>query len=170
MTGKKKTVLIVDDEQDVVDFLSMALDDAGFSTVTAGDGVEALERMQESVPDVISLDVVMPKGSGIKFYRELKKKKEWAEIPVIIVTGHARDEMGGADFNEMTISGPGVYLEKPVTAKSYIHAIKSALDLVNGDIADSVDGMKDEIRSYIENADPATLDEVARFIRSKNRS
>ena len=49
----------------------------------------------------------MPSHSGAKFYRDLKKDKKLSKIPVLIVTGHARDELGKADFNEMTMSGPG---------------------------------------------------------------
>ncbi|MBN1656555.1 MAG: response regulator [Deltaproteobacteria bacterium] len=125
----EKTVLVVDDEEDVSRFLKIALEDSGFKVMTAFNGVEALERVKHQVPDLISLDIVMPKGSGIQFHRQLKKKPEWSKIPVIIVTGHSRDDLGRADFDEMMLSGPGIYLEKPVTAASYVNAVKKALGI-----------------------------------------
>ncbi len=167
MDKNAKTVLIVDDEEDVVDFLSMALEDAGFNTVIAHDGMEALEKMKETVPDVISLDVVMPKGSGVKFYREMKKHREWADIPIIVVTGHARDELGKADFHEMTISGPGVYLEKPVTAAGYVRAVYTALGEEQGDEGVEKERIKKEVTSLIENADVEMLKEITDIIKSK---
>ncbi len=88
---EEKTVLVVDDEEDVREFLSTVLEDAGFNVVTAADGVEALERIKEKVPDFISLDLVMPKKSGIKFLYELRHNKEWIKIPVVIVTHEARE-------------------------------------------------------------------------------
>jgi CheY-like chemotaxis protein len=161
------TVLIIDDEQDVTDFLSMALEDAGFNTVVACDGMDALEKMEKTIPDVISLDVVMPKGSGVKFYRELKKNKEWADIPVIIVTGHARDELGKADFQEMTLSGPGVYLEKPVTAAGYVRAVHTALGNEQGEQDEEKDRIKKEVASLLDNADVDILKEITDIIKSK---
>ena len=59
-----KTVLVVDDEEDVRKFLSMALKEAGFNVVTANDGFEALDQVKKQKPDLISLDLVMPKRSG----------------------------------------------------------------------------------------------------------
>ena len=66
-----KTILVVDDEPDIVMFLSTALEEAGFNVVTAADGNEALERVKEATPDFISLDLVMPGKSGIRFFHEL---------------------------------------------------------------------------------------------------
>jgi len=165
-----KTVLIVDDEQDVVDFLSMALEDAGFETVFANDGMEALGKMKEKAPDIISLDVVMPGGSGVKFYRELKKNSAWASIPVIVVTGHARDELGKTDFHEMTLSGPGVYLEKPVTAASYVRAINEALGGGTGGPAEEKDKIRKEVESLIDGADVEMLREITEMIKSKKKT
>jgi CheY-like chemotaxis protein len=123
----RKTILVVDDEADVRRFLKTALEEAGFEVMTAGDGFEALERLKEKTPDLISMDLVMPRRSGVMLYRDLIKSREWSRIPVIIVTGHARDEVGRADIRELTISGPGIYLEKPVRPQDYIESIKNIL-------------------------------------------
>ena len=140
-TETKKTVLVVDDEQDVRDYLQTALEDAGFQVETACDGLEALEAVRRNRPDLISLDLVMPRHSGAKFYRELHKDKTLQHIPVLIVTGHARDEMGRADFDEMTMSGPGVYLEKPVRPKSYVSAVRKLLGMEPLDSPEPEPGM-----------------------------
>lgn len=165
--SKTLHVLIVDDEADVVRFLSMALEDAGFSVSTASNGVEALKKLNKKIPDLISLDVIMPGGSGVKFSRELKKNPAWSKIPVLIVTGHARDELGKADFKEMTMSGPGVYLEKPVTAEKYVRVIKQILnvDKHNGDNAAS--SIKDEAKALLDSMDDQTLKEVLKILKSK---
>lgn len=123
-----KTVLIVDDEEDVRKFLKAALDDAGFNVVTACDGFEALNVIREQIPDLISLDLVMPGKSGVAFYNDLIKHKQWSRIPVMVVTGHARDETGRADLGELTMTGPGVYLEKPVRPEDYIASVRQILD------------------------------------------
>jgi CheY-like chemotaxis protein len=124
-----KRILVVDDEEDVRVYLQTALEDAGFTVSTACDGLQALEAVKREAPDLISLDLVMPGHSGAKFYRDLQKDKRLSKIPVLIVTGHARDELGKADFNEMTMSGPGVYLEKPVRPDSYVAAVRTLLGM-----------------------------------------
>lgn len=124
-----RRVLVVDDEADVREYLKTALEDAGFEVEIASDGLEALEIIRQRPPDLISLDLVMPKHSGVKCYRELQKDKELAKIPVMTVTGHARDDLGKADFEEMTMSGPGVYLEKPVSTHKYVSAVRKLLGM-----------------------------------------
>lgn len=124
-----KRVIVVDDEADVREYLKIALEDAGFEVETACDGLEALEKIRENPPNLISLDLVMPKHSGVKCYRELQKDKALSKIPVLTVTGHARDDLGKADFEEMTMSGPGVYLEKPVSTEKYVSAVRKLLGM-----------------------------------------
>ncbi len=163
----KKTVLVIDDEDDVRNYLAMALEDAGYQVVTASDGNEGLSKLSENHPDLISLDVVMPKGSGVKFYREMKKKPEWSGIPVIVVTGHARDDLGKADFNEMTMSGPGVYLEKPITAARYVEAVNTILGITGSRQSATDEGLKTELKSIIDHADPSTLKEILSTIKKR---
>jgi CheY-like chemotaxis protein len=128
MTSERRlSVLVVDDEADVRGYLESALEDAGFAVRTANDGLEALQMARQAPPDLISLDLVMPGHSGVKLYRELQRDRRLSKIPVLIVTGHARDELGSTDFEEMTMSGPGVYLEKPVRPGSYVAAVRRLL-------------------------------------------
>ena len=95
------------------------LEDAGFKVLTASDGEEALTVIREKRPDFISLDLVMPRKSGHKLLFELRKDRDLSRIPVLIVTAHARDEMGRKDLEDImansVMSGPGIYLEKPIS-------------------------------------------------------
>ncbi len=133
MSESKKMVLVVDDDDDVLDFLATVLDDHGFEAQTASDGEEALEKVKEATPDAITLDLVMPGKSGVRFYGELRKLPACANIPVIVITGHAGGETGRDDLKgivkAMAISGPASYLEKPLKAGNFIKTVKSALGL-----------------------------------------
>nr|MBN2277382.1 response regulator [candidate division Zixibacteria bacterium] len=166
----EKTILVVDDEDDVRNFLELALVEAGFKVRTAADGFEALEEVKKQVPDLISLDLVMPKKSGAKFHRDLTKNKAWANIPIIIVTGHARDDLGKADLKELTMSGPGIYLEKPIRPDKYVAAVKRILGLDSTDeekeMADQVE-LQNELKNLIDEADPETLKKLRKIINKK---
>ena len=166
----EKLILVVDDESDVRKFLAMALEDAGFQVDTACDGFEALEKVQTNKPDLISLDLVMPKRSGARFYRDLQKNSEWSKIPVIIVTGHARDELGKADFQELTMSGPGVYLEKPVKPASYVAAVQKILGLQQAETAKPEDTkqVKQELAQLMKKADLKTLRKMLDATKKKD--
>lgn len=167
----KKTVLVVDDEEDVRSYLSMALIDAGFNVITASDGFIALKQVKEHKPDLISLDLVMPKHSGIKFYRDMVKNREWMKIPIIIVTGHARDDLGKSDLKELTMSGPGIYLEKPVKPNNYIGAIKKLLGMDTTEneqeAAEQVE-IQNELKNVIDDADPETLRKLRELMKKKD--
>ena len=160
-TPAQKTILVVDDEPDVRTFFETALDDAGFNVMTAANGQEALNRLLEKRPDLITLDLVMPGMTGAKFLYEMKKNKDWKNIPVLVVTAHAKDELGKDDLEDLMqnkiISGPGVYLEKPVTPVSYVAAVKRALGLPEEPAGDDPVKLKAELQEKLKRADPATL-------------
>ena len=168
---EEKTVLVVDDEEDVREFLSTVLEDAGFNVVTAADGVEALERIKEKVPDFISLDLVMPKKSGIKFLYELRHNKEWIKIPVVIVTAHAHDDLGKKDFRDIfsgkCLTGPNVYLEKPVNPESYLRLVCEKLGVEYSVEAEEGDQakMRKELERMINTADPQKLAEILKKLK-----
>ena len=169
---QEKTILVVDDEEDVREYLAMALEDAGFNVVRAGDGNEALEKIGVKVPDFISLDLVMPGKSGIKLLHELRRNKEWKSIPFVVVTAHARDDLGKGDLEEImsqkTFSGPNVYLEKPVKPEQYVKFISDQLGVAFEDegLVDSTD-MRDQLRKLIESADPDKLAEAMKILGKK---
>jgi len=162
-----KRILVVDDEPDVRTYLCTALEDAGFLVETASDGLEALESIRREPPDLISLDLVMPRHSGARLYHELQKDKKLSKIPVLIVTGHARDEMGQADFEEMTMSGPGVYLEKPVRPVSYVSAVRRLLGLENAEPEPAPEGLRRELFQAMSGADQEALRRALDALKKK---
>jgi CheY-like chemotaxis protein len=82
-----KKILIIDDDPEIVSYLKDVFEDAGYVTDSARNGVEALEKVQVSPPDLITLDMEMPMRGGTMFYVKLRKEPILAEIPVIIISG-----------------------------------------------------------------------------------
>jgi two-component system alkaline phosphatase synthesis response regulator PhoP len=167
-------VLVVDDEQDILTFLRAALEDAGFNVDTANDGREALEAVKKKKPDFISLDLVMPGGTGIAFLHALRRNKKWINIPVMVVTGHARDELGRADLEKALegklLSGPRVYLEKPVTPTTYVAAVCDTLgiEVEEPEAPSAADGsLQSAIADKLKGASPEQLEEVLRLLKKK---
>jgi CheY-like chemotaxis protein len=164
-----KTILVVDDEPNVRDYLRMILVDAGFRVVTAGDGAEALERIRESRPDFISLDLLMPRKSGHKLLFELKRDRELSRIPVLIVTAHAHDELGKKDLDDImesaVMSGPGTYLEKPVNPDSYVRAVSRAVGIEPSARKTRRTDLKEQLEHGIEGASPEALREALAALR-----
>lgn len=123
MAEERKTILIVEDDADTVTYLSTLLEDAGYSTVAAEDGDEALERVKINTPDLISLDITMPKKSGVRFYRDMKENNDWKGIPIIIVTGLS------SDFEKFIstrrhVAPPEGYISKPIDREQMLSLVK----------------------------------------------
>jgi CheY-like chemotaxis protein len=164
----QKYILVVDDEPDVRAYLQDALEDAGFAVATAVDGLEALEMVRRRLPDLISLDLVMPRHSGVKFYRDLQKDKKLSGIPVLVVTGHARDDLGKTDFEELTMSGPGVYLEKPVRPDSYVSAVRRLLGMESIESPElASDDLRRSLDRALSGADRESLQRALKALRKE---
>jgi CheY-like chemotaxis protein len=169
MRAQDKTVLVVDDEPDVRDYLSQILEDAGFNVRTAADGSEALAMIRADPPDFVSLDLVMPKKSGHKLLYELRKDRELSRIPVLIVTAHARDELGQGDLEDIVesrvISGPGVYLEKPVKPLDYVRCVQRALGIEETAADEDRVDLQKEVRRRLAGAEPHALRRALEALR-----
>jgi CheY-like chemotaxis protein len=161
-----KLILVVDDEAHVRNYLKNILVDEGFRVATAADGFEALGKVVDEKPDLISLDLVMPKRSGMKFYRDLQTNPDWRGIPTLIVTGHARDDLGREDFEELTISGPGFYLEKPVKPRHYIEAVKKMLGITS-EASSGEETLNKELSNALVGANEETLKKALEAIKKK---
>jgi len=121
-----KKILIVEDEKDPKRYLELLLNENGYETSTASNGEEAALKVSEFNPDLITLDVIMPEQSGVKFYRDLKKKPEFSDLPVIIITGISRyKDLFKRDF--ATMPKPFAFLEKPIESELLLGAVKEAL-------------------------------------------
>lgn len=121
---KKFRILIVDDEERIVNFLSVKLNASGYEVLTAANGIEGLEQAQAQEPDLIVLDLLMPKMDGIKMLQELRS---YSTVPVIILTAKGAD----ADRIKGLQLGADDYLPKPFNPDELvarIEAIKRRLE------------------------------------------
>ena len=82
-----KKILVVDDDPDIVDYLVSVLEDHGYLTCRASDGISAYEVAVKERPDLITLDLEMPNEWGPRFYRRLTQEDEFSEIPVVVISG-----------------------------------------------------------------------------------
>ncbi|MFN2436573.1 MAG: response regulator [Desulfotignum sp.] len=129
--GKK--ILVVDDDPDVRSFVLTVLEENQYTPLVAGDGVEGLEVIQKEMPDLVILDVLMPRGSGIRLYRHLKTDDALKAIPVILFTGIAlrsflKSQKALEEFKGEKVPEPDIYLEKPVEPHELVAAIRKKLD------------------------------------------
>jgi DNA-binding response OmpR family regulator len=117
----KEKILIADDEIDLVTVLRTYLEVKGYEVLAAYDGEKALEVAQKEIPDLILLDVMLPKLDGYTVLRELKGKKETKEIPVIMITAKGKMK----DMFEM--EGVKDYLVKPFAKEELLEKIEKIL-------------------------------------------
>jgi DNA-binding response OmpR family regulator len=124
-----KRVLVVDDDPDIVAFVVTVLEENGFTSIIAKNGEMGMAKTVEENPDLIILDILMPKQSGIKMYRELKSEESLKKIPVIILSGIAkrtflRSQEALTAFGNQTVPEPEAYMEKPVEPEELAEMIK----------------------------------------------
>ncbi len=118
-------VMVVDDNQQNRELLQAYLEDVDCETVPAGDGPEALDILKKEAPDLILLDVMMPRMSGFEVCRKIKNDPKTADIPVIMVT--ALNEFG--DIERGIESGTDDFLSKPVNKLELLTRVKTMLKL-----------------------------------------
>ena len=118
-----KKILIVDDEADIVEILQFVLEAEGFECITAFDGEEGLKLAREIHPDLIILDVMMPKINGYKISRLLKYDNKYKDIPILMITARSQDE--DKVIGEET--GANEYITKPFVVDDVVQRVKSYL-------------------------------------------
>jgi two-component system cell cycle response regulator len=119
----KSRVLVVDDNPQNLELLVAYLESLGCPTLTATDGLEALDRVRQDQPDLILLDVMMPRMSGFEVCRKLKSDPTTREIPIIMVT--ALNELG--DIQRGVESGTDDFITKPVNRLELTTRVRSLL-------------------------------------------
>ncbi|OGH96751.1 MAG: hypothetical protein A2039_09480 [Candidatus Melainabacteria bacterium GWA2_34_9] len=115
----KKKILIVDDEPDIVETLKFLVESEGFESIIAMDGEEALRKAKEENPDVMILDVMLPKINGYKVCRLLKFDNKYKHIPILMVTARSQEE--DKVIGEET--GADEYITKPFDINELIEKI-----------------------------------------------
>ena len=128
----KKKILVVDDEMDIRIFISTLLETNGYKPIVAKDGEEGLKMVQENKPDCVILDVMMPKESGLKLYREIKSNDATKHIPVIMCSAvskktffHSHKELDR--YHGASIPPPEAYIEKPPEAEELITCLQQVI-------------------------------------------
>lgn len=129
-----KKVLVVDDDPDVVTINVSVVEECGCTPVVANNGEEGLKKVKAEKPDLVILDVLMPRQSGIRLYRALKTDDALKDIPVILLSGIAkktflRSQKALTEFGGEEVPEPQVYLEKPVEPEELAHQIEVLLGL-----------------------------------------
>lgn len=119
----KKRILIVDDEPELVKAMQIRLKVAGYEVITAGDGPEGLEKAKKERPDIVLLDLLMPKMDGFQTLERLKQDRETKSIPVIMLT--AKSQM--TDVHKTADLGAEDYIVKPFDYMAMLGKIKKAL-------------------------------------------
>jgi len=112
-----KKILVVDDEADLVEILKSSLEVNNYEVITALDGEEGLKKAKEEKPDLILLDILMPKKDGWTFVREMKMDESIKNIPVIVFT--VKEQFKG----EFELEGVKDYIVKPVEIEKLLDKI-----------------------------------------------
>lgn len=125
----RKKALVVDDNPDVRLFSVAVLEKNGYTPLVAEDGESGLRMIKAEKPDLVILDVLMPRQSGVRLYRELKTTKSLKDIKVIVLGEIAkkaflRSQKALTEFGDAEVPEPEIYLEKPVEPEELAEALK----------------------------------------------
>ncbi|MCA9472522.1 MAG: response regulator [Nitrospirales bacterium] len=123
MDTKGKTILIVDDDEDIRELVEITLEDSKYRLLTAEDGEAGLAAIYEYQPDLVILDWVMPKLDGLTVLRQLRKNSFTTGIPVLLLTSEDDTEHQA----ELRTLGIFAYLQKPFSPLELIHTVEKAL-------------------------------------------
>lgn len=118
-----RNVLVVDDEPNIVLSLKFLINQQGYEVRTAGSGEEALKALSERVPDLILLDIMMPKPDGYEVCQKIRATPEWKDIPVIMLTAKGRD----VEKQKGLAMGADDYITKPFATHELVAKVRAIL-------------------------------------------
>ncbi len=128
MIGKK--VLVVDDDPDILDAINMILESRGYQLIFARDGSECLDKLSSEKPDLMILDLLMPKMDGFAVYKELQSPKwsEYRDVPILILSS-VREEASRRRYELETGQKlkPDEYIEKPILPEVLLDCVEKLL-------------------------------------------
>ncbi|SMO37713.1 response regulator transcription factor [Fodinibius sediminis] len=135
----KKTILVVDDEQDLLDLIEYNLNKEGFDVLKAEDGVQGIEMAREHHPDLMLLDIMMPQMDGLEVVERIRKDEKLKRIPIIFLTARSdeKTEVEGLD------KGGDDYITKPISTTKLLSRIKAVLRRV-----EETEEMSDQIKVH----------------------
>jgi len=116
--SERQTILVVEDDEDLRRLFRTALVLAGYDVVEAGDGLEALLRIDQAPPDLVVLDIVLPRLSGIAVQQEIAAQAVTRQIPIVVITG------SGMEPDEMQVA---CFLRKPVSPEQIVEVVAQCL-------------------------------------------
>ncbi|MBW1857544.1 MAG: response regulator [Deltaproteobacteria bacterium] len=127
-----KKVLVVDDDVDIRKVVSKLVEKSGYEAIEAKNGVEGMGKVREHKPDLIILDMLMPKESGVRMYHELKTEESLKDIPVIVLSAipkksFLRSQKVLDEFAGQSVPEPVAYIEKPEEPEELIALMKKIL-------------------------------------------
>ena len=145
-----KQILVVDDDRNAVKYLSAVLNEHGYEPVPAYDGNEGLQKIEQAKPELIVLDVMMPKKSGLVLFKQLKRDERYKDIPILMLTGVSgmieelesrKDDTSEKPYDSLrealkrTIQGlreeglvkPEMFVDKPIDPDSFIAKVQELI-------------------------------------------
>ncbi len=124
MAGQKK-ILVIDDEEDMQKLLKMRLEQENFSVALAGDGDVGVKAAEQEMPDLIILDIMMPKMDGYTCLKEIRNLPKTKDVPILMLSGKEEEKVRDL-FAFQKISG---YIEKPFELDDLVAKIKELLKI-----------------------------------------
>ena len=115
--GRK--ILIVDDDQDIITFLSTLFKKNGYETITADNGEKGLELAKAEKPDLVTLDLQMPRETGTGFYRKFARDPDLKDVPVVIISGLAG--------RHLAVKQPLAVFDKPIDPDKLMEVVRGAI-------------------------------------------
>ncbi|WP_461834450.1 response regulator transcription factor [Desulfothermus sp.] len=127
-----KRIILVDDDQDFCEILKSRLEKEGFTVEVAYDGEQGLEKVRSNPPDLLILDVMMPKKSGLEVCKELKADSAYNEIPIIMLTAVA-EHIGETTYTQYDAMGMEAEDYIPKGPDCTEKVVKSVLEIISKD-------------------------------------
>ncbi|MBX3677543.1 MAG: response regulator [Rhodocyclaceae bacterium] len=120
-----KRILIVDDEPNIVVSLEFLMKREGFEVAVAGDGEAALQAMEQLKPDLVLLDIMLPKMNGFEVCQTIRSRPEWQSVKIVMLTAKGRD----TEVAKGTALGADAYMTKPFSTKDLIEQVRQLLEV-----------------------------------------
>jgi CheY-like chemotaxis protein len=132
MPDQLKKILVIDDEPDERLYLFTLLEDNGYETDMAQDGFEGMDKAKSNPPDLITLDITMPKKSGVKFFREIRENPDLKDITIVVVTGVTGLDGNPEDFKKYLSTRentppPEGFIPKPIDQEKLLTTVRKLL-------------------------------------------